>query len=96
MMTPGVDEFGLSRSQRLAMADAELATARAMAEQWLYPDGFPTPRMHDDYRGTLNSAAALFHVEGLRLLARRVSMLARAADVPRGWATFDRLNSKAT
>lgn len=95
MMKPGVDEFGFTRSQRLSMADAELAAGRAIGNQWQYADGFPTPRMRDEYCGTLNSAAALFYVEGLRLLARRVSRLAREADVPRAWADFDRLNTKA-
>ena len=96
MITPGVDEFGLSRSERIAMADAELAAARAIGDQWRYPGGFPTPGMHSEYRCALRSAADLYYVEGLRLLSRRVTQLASGPDVPRAWETFDRLNGKAT
>lgn len=90
----GVDEFGLTRAQRVAMADAELAQARGVAAKWIRPDGFPTPEMTSDYVGMLNSAAALYRAEGLRLLSRRVSRLAREVEVPRGWMEFDRLNCR--
>ncbi len=89
----GGDEFGLSKSERIAMADAELAEARKMAG--LHPAGFPTQGMRDDYRGRLNSSSALYHSEGLRLLARRVSSLARESDARLGWARVNRLNNMA-
>ena len=92
----GIDEFGLTRAQRVDMADAELAEARELGRQWKYPDGFPDRGILSTYVGHLNTAATLYSVEGLRLLARRVSRLAREVEVPRGWIDFDRLNSKAS
>lgn len=93
-MNIGMDEFGLTRAQRVAMADEELAEARALADQWKYPDGFPEKGMLGNYVGALNSAAVLYHVEGLRLLSRRIRKLAREVEVPRAWAWFDEINRK--
>jgi hypothetical protein len=95
METIGMDEFGLTRVQRVAMADAELAEARALASQWKYPDGFPERGMQGNYLGLLGSAATLYHVEGLRLLSRRINKLAREVDVRRAWDWFDNINRKA-
>ncbi len=90
----GVDEFGLTRTQRVAMADDELAEARELGRRWMYPTGFPDPGMLSQYVGLLNSAATLYQAEGLRLLARRVLRVAREVEVPRAWNDFDRLNAK--
>jgi hypothetical protein len=93
-MTTGMDEYGLTRAQRVAMADEELAEARALASQWKYPDGFPEKGMLGNYLGLLTSAATLYSVEGLRLLSRRVRKLGREVDVPRAWDWFDEINRK--
>jgi len=95
-MTTGMDEYGLTRVQRVAMADEELAEARTLASQWKYPDGFPEKGMLGNYVGLLHSASALYHFEGLRLLSRRVSKLAREVEVPRAWEWFDKINSKSS
>jgi hypothetical protein len=89
-----VDEFGLTRVQRIAMADEELAQARALASQWKYPEGFPTQGVRDNYLGTLNTAAVLYSFEGLRLLSRRIRKLAHKVEVPKAWEWFDNINSR--
>lgn len=93
-MSIGIDEFGLTRAQRVAMADEELAEARALASRWMYPDGFREKGMLGNYVGLLNSASALYHAEGLRLLSRRINKLAREIEVPEAWRWFDKINQK--
>jgi len=90
----GVDEFGLTRVQRITMADEELAEARALAAQWQYPAGFPTKEVQHNYLGLLSSAAALYSFDGLQLLSRRVRKLAREGEVPKAWVWFDNINRK--
>jgi hypothetical protein len=90
----GTDEFGMTRTQRIAMADDEMAEARQIAEQWMYPAGFQNSDIAARYISRLRFAVHLYRFEGLSLIARRVERIARTIEVPRAWADFDRLNSK--
>lgn len=89
-----VDEFGLSRVQRISIADEELAEARALACEWRCPDGFPSKEMQNKYLVSLTSAAALYSFDGLQLLSRRVRKLAREGEVPKAWVWFDNINRR--
>lgn len=94
-MGEGVDEFGGTRVERIAMADAELDRARSIGMKWKLSCGFPTREIENDYVGSLNSAAVFYAINEMGLMARRVAAIRRAGDVRAAWQRFDDLNARS-